>query len=74
MCFKKVKTCMAPGRIQKEVNRAVGPEHSLCTDVSVPKIRPAVLTAEVSKYFFIIIISLMLCIKPFMGKIVYAGF
>lgn len=43
---------MSPDIVQKEVNWAVGPEHSLCMDVSVPKIKQAVLTFKVSKHSF----------------------
>lgn len=38
--------------VQKEVSRTVGPERSLCMDVSVPKIKQAVLTFKVSKHSF----------------------
>lgn len=54
---------MSPDIVQKEVNWAVGPEHSLCTDVSVPKLKQAVLTFKVSTLFT------LMCVKPFMGKI-----
>lgn len=43
---------MSPDIVQKEVNRSVGPEHSLCVDKSVPKIKQAVLTFKVSKHSF----------------------
>lgn len=43
---------MSPDIVQKEVNRAVSPEHSLCIDVSVPKIKQTVLTFKGSKHSF----------------------
>lgn len=61
---------MSSDIVQKEVNRAVSPEHSLCIDVSVPKIKQTVLTFKVSKHSF----TLMLCVKPFTVRIIRTGF